>query len=91
MVVQPSDAVILLDDRRLGTAAELESFDHTLSLSPGVYVLEVTHDQYPTQRLMFDVQPGKPVIVEVNLEAEENRQRTRLTTPDDLPLFLGKQ
>lgn len=91
LLIQPADAMVVLDDRRLGLASELEdSFDSTITLAPGVYVLEVTHPEHQTQRLIFDVQPGKPVAVEVNLLADNANRRTRLTSPDDLPLFLGK-
>lgn len=85
LMIEPPDAMVHLDDRLLGAAEEVAN----LVLSPGVYVLEVTHEELRSQRLVFGVQPGMPAVVEIDLRIEGSGRRARLTTPDDLPLQLG--
>lgn len=67
--VAPADAVLMLDGRRLGTAAELSARSEPLSLDPGVYILKVDHPSYKAQRLVFGVS-ASTVRVNVDLAAE---------------------
>lgn len=72
--IEPADAVVWLDDEELGLAGELLELVH---LEPGVYLLEVEHDDLEPQRLFFGV-VDQPVDVRVDLEADEPRRRYRV-------------
>lgn len=75
--ISPSDAQVKLDGRKLGTGAELLSRSEPLKLTPGVYILQVEHPTYKSQRLVFGVS-AELVRVEVDLTSEEPTLRARV-------------
>jgi hypothetical protein len=75
--VVPVDAVLRLDGRRLGTAAELGSREQPLNLTPGVYILQVEHPAHALQRLVFGVSESA-VRVRIDLEIDDPMQRARV-------------
>lgn len=75
--IQPTDALVKLDGRKLGTAAELGSLVDPLELKPGVYILQVEHPTYKSQRLVFGVS-AELVRVEVDLTTEDASLRARV-------------
>ena len=75
--VVPADATVLLDDEPLGSAAEVMSRS-PLILDPGVYVLEVFHPDFPSQRLVFGVDGREGFTVAVDLGADKPHRRTRV-------------
>lgn len=75
--IRPADALVLLDDEPLGTALELTSGD-PFALPPGVYVLEVTHPDFQSQRLVFGVDEEDSVHVVVDLTTDRPNRRTRV-------------
>lgn len=72
--IQPADAVVWLDDEELGLAGELAG---SVVLEPGVYLLEVEHDELDDQRLFFGV-VDQGVDVRVDLTADVPRRRYRV-------------
>ena len=84
--IAPADAMVELDGRLLGTAAEIGGVDQPLDLRAGVHTLKVSHRDLGTRRLMFDVRAKRSMTVEIDLRLE-SRVSARVTTPDDLPLF----
>lgn len=75
--ISPGDALVKLDGRKLGTAADLGAPGEPLQLSPGVYILQVDHPSYKTQRLVFGVSAER-VRVEVDLAADDPAGRARV-------------
>lgn len=75
--ISPADALVKLDGKKLGTAADLGSPGEPLQLSPGVYILQVDHPSYKTQRLVFGVSAER-VRVEVDLAADDPSGRARV-------------
>lgn len=75
--IQPSDAQVKLDGRKLGTGAELGARSEPFQLTPGVYILQVEHPTYKSQRLVFGVS-AELVRVEVDLTSEEPSLRARV-------------
>lgn len=75
--ILPADAQIRLDGRKLGSAAELGSRTEPFQLTPGVYILQVEHPTYKSQRLVFGVS-AELVRVEVDLTSEEPSLRARV-------------
>lgn len=73
--VHPADAQVYLDDEPLGTG-EIASTALS-SLAPGIYVLEVTHGNYPSQRLVFGV-TAAPVSITIDLTADRPSRRARV-------------
>lgn len=76
--IQPADAVAYLDDDRLGDGESLATLLDGLVLEPGVHVLEVSHPDYKTQRLVFGVGSGEPMEVVVDLAAKTPQRRSRV-------------
>lgn len=76
--IQPVDAVAYLDDDRLGSGESLAALLEGLVLDPGVHVLEITHPQFKTQRLVFGVSSGEPMEVIVDLAAATPQRRSRV-------------
>jgi hypothetical protein len=75
--IVPKDAQVKLDGRKLGTAAELGSREAPFELEPGVYILQVEHPTYKSQRLVFGVSAER-VRVDVDLTAEDASLRARV-------------
>ena len=75
--IQPTDALVKLDGRKLGTAAELGSLADPFELKPGVYILQVEHPTYKSQRLVFGVS-AELVRVEVDLTSDDASLRARV-------------
>ncbi|MEL7059922.1 MAG: hypothetical protein AAGN46_07850 [Acidobacteriota bacterium] len=69
----PADATVWLDGERLGSARTLDS----LSLAPGVYILEIEHPNLSSQRLVFGIS-DEPVQVAIDLAADRPSRRTRV-------------
>jgi len=76
--VLPADAKIYLDDDYLGTGGELAAFEQASLFPPGVHVLEVTHPDYPPQRLVFGVSDTDPAHVLIDLSIDRIGRRTRI-------------
>lgn len=81
--VQPEDAKVYLDDRFLGDGRKLAE-QGPLKLPPGVYVLEVEHPRYESQRLIFDVTADETTRVAIDLTSERGRRRSRVRTGDEI-------
>jgi len=76
--VTPPEAEVFLDQRRLGTGAELVRGEPA-RVAAGVHVLRVTLDGFPDERLIFGVEPSAQVVVEIDLAETRSSLRTRLT------------
>ena len=76
--VLPADARVYLDDEFLGTGAELAALEEAQLYPPGVHVLEVTHPDYRSQRLVFGVSDSDPAHVLIDLSADRLSRRTRV-------------
>lgn len=76
--IQPADAEVYLDDDHLGSGASLSASSEGLTLGPGVHVLQVTHPDFKTQRLVFGVGSGDPMEVIVDLAADTPQRRSRI-------------
>jgi hypothetical protein len=63
--VQPSDASIYLDDRFIGTPAELNA---GVAVAPGRHTLVVSRPGYRDRRMEVDVSRGETEKVEIRLE-----------------------
>jgi len=85
LLVEPADAVVHFDGRRLGTAAEIAELGGQLEVSSGVHVLEVTHPDYKAERMVFGVKAGGGVRVEVDLEGRRLTRRSDLQTTGSEP------
>lgn len=74
--VAPADAMIYLDDERLGRGGEIVPLleREPLHLEPGVHVLEVSHPDLPSQRLVFGI-ADEPVSITVDLAADRPSRR----------------
>ncbi len=75
--ISPGDALVKLDGKKLGTAADLAAIVDPLQLSPGVYILQVEHPSYRTQRLVFGVS-AELVRVEIDLASDDPSSRARV-------------
>lgn len=75
--ISPADAQVKLDGRKLGTAADLGAREEPYELRPGVYILQVEHPTYKSQRLVFGVSE-ELVRVEVDLTSDEPSSRARV-------------
>lgn len=75
--IVPTDAQVKLDGRKLGTGGELGSREEPVELAPGVYILQVEHPVYKSQRLVFGVS-AELVRVDVDLTAEDASLRARV-------------
>lgn len=84
--VLPAGASIHLNDRFLGTGESLAAGGGTLTVRPGVYVLEIDHPDYSPQRLVFSVQPERSVRVRIDLTADRPSRRAQVGA--DEPDFL---
>jgi hypothetical protein len=76
--VLPADARVYFDDDYLGTGAELAALEQPPMFSPGVHVLEVTHPDYRSQRLVFGVSDSDPAHVLIDLSIDRVGRRTRV-------------
>ncbi len=76
--VQPADAKVFLDDDHLGSGGSLGTLGDGLVIGPGVHVLQVTHPDFKTQRLVFGVGSGEPMEVIVDLTADTPQRRSRI-------------
>ncbi|MEM8962818.1 MAG: hypothetical protein AAGD38_15140, partial [Acidobacteriota bacterium] len=74
--IVPSDSKVYLDDRLLGTASELASKGR-LPLDAGVHVLEISHPDYATERVIFGVD-GDHTTITVDLNETRPSRRLRL-------------
>lgn len=74
--VQPAEAKIYLDDRYLGTAAEVAAKGGALRVDSGVHVLQVTHPAHKPERMVFGVAAGGGVKVEVDLSGQRLIRRS---------------
>ena len=75
--ILPADSEIYLDDDYLGTGAELAALDAQM-FAPGVHVLEVSHPDYRTQRLVFGVSSSDPTHVLIDLSIDRVGRRSRV-------------
>lgn len=75
--IMPVDAQVKLDGRKLGSGAELGSREAPVELVPGVYILQVEHPVYKSQRLVFGVS-AELVRVDIDLTAEDASLRARV-------------
>lgn len=73
--IHPADAQVYLDDEPLGDAAA--AITSLGSLDPGIYVLEVTHENYLSQRLVFGV-TSSSVSITIDLTLDDARRRARV-------------
>ncbi len=76
--VLPAGARVYLDDDYLGTGAELAALDAAALFPPGVHVLEVTHPDHRSQRLVFGVSDSDPAHVLIDLRVDRIGRRTRV-------------
>ena len=76
--IQPPDAEVFLDDDYLGTGAELAALADAQLYPPGVHVLEVTHPEYTSQRLVFGVSGNDPTHVLIDLSIDRVGRRSRI-------------
>lgn len=74
--VQPPEATIYLDDRYLGTAAEVAAKGGSLRVDSGVHVLQVLHPAHKPERMVFGVASGGGVKVEVDLSGQRLIRRS---------------
>ncbi|MEM1205673.1 MAG: hypothetical protein AAGN66_20760 [Acidobacteriota bacterium] len=74
--VVPADADVFLDGDSLGTAAT--AVGDLSELPPGVYILEVTHAEHRDQRLVFGVNGGEAVKIDIDLTATQSWRRARV-------------
>jgi hypothetical protein len=65
--VEPSDAVIFLDDRFVGTAQEIASLSPGVSVTPGRHTVTVSRPGYKDRTVTITVEPGETEPVEVEL------------------------
>ncbi len=73
--VTPADASVFLDNDPLGMGADLSQ---GLMLKPGVHVLEVSHSEYRSQRVVFGVGSTDSLEVVVDLTTERVGRRSRI-------------
>ena len=76
--ILPPDASVVLDDDSIGDGNALGGLSDGLMIDPGVHVLEVSHPDYKTQRLVFGVGSGEPMEVIVDLAADTPQRRSRI-------------
>ena len=76
--IQPSDATVYLDDRRLGNGEELLDAD-PMSFAAGVHVLEVSHPDHPDERLVFGLGSAGDLHIAVDLLESKPTRRTQLS------------
>ncbi len=76
--VLPADARVYFDDDYLGTGAELAALSEAPQFPPGVHVLEVTHPDHRSQRLVFGVSHTDPAHVLIDLSIDRIGRRTRI-------------
>lgn len=69
-VVTPSDAGVYLDDRYVGTGAELRRRDRPFDVEPGKRVVVVQRPGYQTKKVVVEAKPGAPADVFVELEKD---------------------
>ncbi len=67
IAVRPDDAAIYLDDRFIGTAAELGS-ERGIAVAPGRHILTISRPGYRDRRVEVEVSRGETEKVEVTLE-----------------------
>lgn len=65
--IRPDDASIYLDDRFIGTAAELDS-DSGIAVAPGRHTLVVSRRGYRERRVEVDLSRGETENVEITLD-----------------------
>lgn len=75
--VEPADAIVYLNDRRIGTGADLKAAA-AAEVSAGVHVLEVSHPDHTSERLVFGVDSDAMLEVMVDLAATKPSRRSRL-------------
>lgn len=83
----PAEADVRLDDLPLGTAGALG--DEPLRLANGVHVLETRGSDGEVEHLVFSVEPDQELLLEVDLGAEDPRERSRWTDRRQLPRRTG--
>lgn len=77
--VAPADAVIFLDDRRLGIAERVNAAA-PLALDAGVHVLEISHPDHADERIVFGLGSAAAMRIEVDLQQSRPSRRSRLDT-----------
>lgn len=65
--VEPSDAVVFLDDRFVGTAQEIASLPRGISVAPGKHTVTVSRPGYKDRTVEITVVAGETEEVEVEL------------------------
>lgn len=69
--VEPEDASIYLDGKFVGTASEMADLRSGLSVSPGKHKLAIVRPGHKAEELDFEVEAGKVVDLEIELESYE--------------------
>lgn len=75
--ILPAGAVVVFDDRPLGLAGTVEQ-RRGLSTAPGIHLLEVSHPEHQTERLVFAIEPASDVRVTIDLRETRPSRRTRI-------------
>ncbi len=73
ILIHPAEAEVFLDDRRL---RDLDDTPRTLEA--GVHVLEISHPDFPNERLVFGMGSAGNVEIEIDLRESKSGRRTRL-------------
>ncbi len=84
--VEPADATVYLDDEPLGSGAGIARLGEPLSLSSGVHVIEVSHPDYPPQRLVFGVPSAGELRVEIDLDGDHRGRKAEVKDLDHGPV-----
>lgn len=72
VLVEPAGAEIYLDDRKWPAGGEPRP---TL---PGIHVLEVSHPEHGSERVVFAVEPETPAVVAIDLRETRPGRRTQV-------------
>ena len=67
IAVEPSDAVVYLDNRFVGSAEEVSSMDRGIVVSPGKHTVTVSRPGFKDRTTEVTVDPGKTEKIEVSL------------------------
>ncbi|NJL27220.1 MAG: hypothetical protein HC897_04680, partial [Thermoanaerobaculia bacterium] len=85
LTVHPPEAAIYLDDRYLGTAAEVAAKGGSLRVDSGVHVLQVLHPSHKPERMVFGVASEGAVKVEVDLSGQRLIRRSHFEALSNTP------
>ena len=67
MTVEPSDAVVYIDDRFVGSADEVTSMDRGIVVAPGKHTVTVSRPGYRDKSRDITVEAGKLETIEISL------------------------